>query len=40
MDEALDRMGDPNKTIADNASIKYAGLNFAYEYATNIGAAA
>lgn len=36
MDEALDRMGDPNKTIADNASIKYAGLNFAYEYATNI----
>lgn len=36
MAEALNRMSDPNQTIADNAAIEYAGLNMALDYVQNI----
>lgn len=34
--EALNRMSDPDNTIADQAAIEYAGLNMALEYVQNI----
>jgi len=34
--EALNRMSDPDQTIADQAVIKYAGLNMALDYVQNI----
>ena len=36
MEEAQDRMGDPDRTIADKAALEYAGLNMALDYAHNI----
>ncbi|MDE6345380.1 MAG: hypothetical protein K2L55_01755 [Muribaculaceae bacterium] len=36
IDEALNRMSDPNQTIADNAAIEYVGLNMALDYVQNI----
>lgn len=34
--EALNRMSDPDQTIADQAAIEYAGLNMALDYVQNI----
>lgn len=34
--EALNRMGDPDQTIADQAALEYAGLNMALDYVQNI----
>lgn len=34
--EALNRMSDPDHTIADQAAIEYAGLNMAMDYVQNI----
>ena len=34
--EALNRMSDPDQTIADQASLEYAGLNLALDYVQNI----
>lgn len=34
--EALNRMGDPDQTIADQAALEYAGLNMALDYVLNI----
>lgn len=34
--DALNRMSDPNPQIADNASVEYAGLQFAKAYVDNI----
>ena len=34
--EALNRMSDPDNTIADQAAIEYAGLNMALDYVQNI----
>ncbi len=34
--EALNRMSDPDQTIADQAALEYAGLNMALEYVQNI----
>lgn len=34
--EALNRMSDPDQTIADQAVIEYAGLNMALDYVRNI----
>lgn len=34
--EALNRMSDPDQTIADQAVIEYAGLNMALDYVQNI----
>ena len=34
--EAMNRMSDPDQTIADQAAIEYAGLNMALDYVQNI----
>lgn len=34
--EALNRMSDPDQTIADQAALEYAGLNMALDYVQNI----
>lgn len=34
--EALNRMSDPDQTIADQAALEYAGLNIALDYVQNI----
>ena len=34
--EALNRMDDPDQTIADQAALEYAGLNMALDYVQNI----
>lgn len=34
--EALNRIGDPDQTIADQAALEYAGLNMALDYVQNI----
>lgn len=34
--EALNRMGDPDQTIADQAALEYSGLNMALDYVQNI----
>ena len=36
--EALNRMSDPDQTIADQAALEYAGLNMALDYVQNIAA--
>jgi hypothetical protein len=36
MDEAMNRMSDPDQTIADQAALEYAGLNMALDYVQNI----
>ena len=36
IDEALNRMSDPDQTIADQATIEYTGLNMALDYVQNI----
>lgn len=36
MDDAMDRMGDPDQTIADDAAIRYGGLRFALDYVQNV----
>lgn len=36
--EALNRMSDPDQTIADQAALEYAGLNMALDYVQNITA--
>lgn len=36
IDDAMDRMGDPDRTIADDAAIRYGGLRFALDYVQNV----
>lgn len=36
MYDAMDRMGDPDQTIADDAAIRYGGLRFALDYVQNV----